>query len=220
MADDRLLGEEVTARLRDAIVSGELKPRQRLVESELAAEFGVSRTPIREAILQLERSGLVQREAYRGAVVADLDMEALVELYAVRAALEGMAARVATPNLRDEDFRSLDHLIAVMRQAAADLSLEEYERTNLQFHEVIYTATHNRQLITLITDLLGRTTPLRRTSWRSPKSLASSMNGHEEILTALRARDALKARDAAEAHTRLFVTENGGGRRLSLPLDS
>ena len=87
--------DEIAELLRDAIISGELKPRERLIEMDLSARYNVSRTPIREAIRNLEAAGLVKLIPYKGAIVADVDVAEIQSIYEVRATLEGMATSVA-----------------------------------------------------------------------------------------------------------------------------
>jgi DNA-binding GntR family transcriptional regulator len=127
-----------------AIDRGEFHPGDRLVESELAIRFGVSRTPIREALQRLETQGVVARDG-RSLVVSSLDHDQLGELYVVRAELEGLAARLAAQHAAPEEIAVLWDMIA--RDRALVDEPERLSRANKRFHRQIHLASHNRYLI-------------------------------------------------------------------------
>ena len=108
-------GGDLTQRLLDAIDAGELAPGARLVEAELAARFGVSRTPVREALNRLETQGLVARDPRRGTVVASLDYDQLGELYALRTVTEGFAARMAARHAAPAEIALLEEMVEDVR---------------------------------------------------------------------------------------------------------
>ena len=197
---------EIVEILRDDIVRGDLKPWQRLVEIDLAQRFHVSRTPIREAIKQLAALDLVKLEPYKGAVVADIDMKEITDIYVVRANLEGLATKLATPNLTEMDFEEMERQIQLMNQAREIFNLEQYTRANEAFHNIIFLACGNQYLINTLGDMLARTASFRNTSWsmRSGTRHDVSSNRHGEILEALRKRDADKAQELAEQHIALI----------------
>ena len=130
--------------LLEAIDQGEFRPGDRLVEAELADRFGVSRTPIREALQRLETQSVVARDG-RSLVVSSLDHDQLGELYVVRAELEGLAARLAAQHAAPEEIRLLRDLVA--RDRALIPRPDLLARANRRFHHQIHLASHNRYLI-------------------------------------------------------------------------
>ena len=202
---DVAIRDEITELLRDAIFSGELKPRERLVEAELSERYMVSRTPIREAIHNLAAVGLVQLEPYKGAIVADVDVNAVREIYVVRIALEGLATQLAVPLIPDSVFEQLQQLHEQMAHYMEENDLLRFGDCNEEFHSLIYSYCGNKTLKGMIDDLLKRSQVFRRSAWRSDRNLHSTLSGHQKILDALRARDAEKARRAVESHIKIFL---------------
>ena len=128
----------------EAIDSGIYRPGARLVESELAERFGVSRTPIREALQRLETQGMLTRDG-RSLIVASLDHNQLAELYMVRAELEGLAARLAARHATDEEIRVLGDMVA--EDHALKDNPTALARANRRFHKQVHLASHNRYLV-------------------------------------------------------------------------
>ena len=128
----------------EAIDSGIYRPGARLVESELAERFGVSRTPIREALQRLETQGMISRDG-RSLIVASLDHNQLAELYMVRAELEGLAARLAARHATDEEIRVLGDMVA--EDHALKDNPTALARANRRFHKQVHLASHNRYLV-------------------------------------------------------------------------
>jgi len=181
----------------EAIDSGLYRPGDRLVESELAERFGVSRTPIREALQRLETQSMLSRDG-RSLIVASLDHNALAELYVVRTELEGLAARLAAQHATEEEVNVLREMIA------EDWALLEkpdaLSRANRRFHKQIHLASHNRFLVQQL-DLVHRHMALLATTslaveGRGERALAE----HEAIVDAIAARDGKAAYDALKAH--------------------
>lgn len=137
LVDKSTLHQRVVSQLREAILRGEFQPGERLVQEELAEAMGVSRMPIREAIRQLEKEGLVTVEAHKGAYVTPLTAEDIEEIYELRAILEAKAVERSLPNLTDEDKRRLRQLSEAMKQAAADGKVERYVELNAEFHRLL-----------------------------------------------------------------------------------
>ena len=128
----------------EAIDSGIYRPGARLVESELAERFGVSRTPIREALQRLETQGMLSRDG-RSLIVASLDHNQLAELYMVRAELEGLAARLTARHATDEEIRVLGDMVA--EDHALKDNPTALARANRRFHKQVHLASHNRYLV-------------------------------------------------------------------------
>ena len=181
----------------EAIDIGVYKPGDRLVESELAERFGVSRTPIREALQRLETQSLLVRDG-RSLIVASLDHNQLAELYVVRGELEGLAARLAARHATDEEVQVLRDMVAADRKLVSDP--EAMSRANRRFHKQIHLASHNRYLVQQL-DLVHRSMALLAVT-----SLAAEGRGdatvaeHDEIVEAIARRDGQSAYGALKAH--------------------
>src|SRR5690606_23078002 len=150
--DARTLADRVFARLQDDIVRGELPPGTKLGETELAARYGVSRGPLREAIRRLESRKLLERIPHVGTRVAVLDASDLAEIYRVREALEGMAARLAAENMTADEIAGLNDLLAQHEQQPGVQDDTAYFQSegDLDFHYRIIQGSHNRALIDLL----------------------------------------------------------------------
>jgi DNA-binding GntR family transcriptional regulator len=191
-----ILREQVKDVLLERVLSGFYPPGSRLVETRIAQELGVSQAPVREALRDLEQLGCVEYEPFRGSSVRELSIEDLLEAFPVRAALEGLAARLAAPRITEAELDRLGGLIEEMR-AAPDAVGESTADT--AFHETIVEAAHNETLATL----WHRLQPHARTfiSLTMPKFREGSVAArHEPILAALRARDPEGSDAAMRAH--------------------
>jgi DNA-binding GntR family transcriptional regulator len=201
----------------EAIDVGVFKPGDRLVESDLAERFGVSRTPIREALQRLETQSLLERDG-RSLIVASLTHNQMAELYVVRRELEGLAARLAAQHATDEEIRVLRDMVTSDDALVDDPTA--LSRANKRFHHQLHLASHNRFLVQQL-DLVHRTMALMATT-----SLAVEGRGeiaqaeHRAIVSAIEARDVAAADSALKEHisvafmTRLkqeAVTRGPGG---------
>ena len=187
-----------------AIDDGTYRPGDRLVESELAERFGVSRTPIREALQRLETQSLLTRDG-RSLIVASLDHNQLAELYVVRAQLEGLAARLAAKHASVEEVRVLRDMVADDRKLVNDP--KALSRANKRFHKQIHLASHNRYLVQQL-DLVHRTMALLATTSLAVEGRsAKAVSEHDAIVTAIEARDGDAAAEALRNHiSRAFET--------------
>jgi DNA-binding GntR family transcriptional regulator len=188
----------------DAIESGTYRPGDRLVESELAERFGVSRTPVREALQRLETQSMVARDG-RSLIVASLDHNQLAELYAVRAELEGLAARLAARHATPEEIRVLRDMVEEDRAHVDDP--EALARANKRFHRQIHLASHNRYLIQQL-DLVHRSMALLATTSLAAEGRgAAALAEHDAIVRAIGEGDGQTAQEALKAHiSRAFET--------------
>jgi DNA-binding GntR family transcriptional regulator len=181
----------------EAIDAGTYKPGDRMVESELAERFGVSRTPIREALQRLETQRLLNRDG-RSLIVASLDHNQLAELYAVRAELEGLAARLAAQHAAPEEQKVLRAMIEEDRGLIDDPAA--LARANRRFHRQIHLASHNRYLLQQL-DLVHRTMALLATTSLAAEGRSEvAIEEHDAIVRAIEARDADAADDALRTH--------------------
>ena len=180
-----------------AIDAGIYKPGDRLVESELAERFGVSRTPIREALQRLETQSLLARDG-RSLIVASLDHNQLSELYVVRSELEGLAARLAARHAAKEEVQLLEQMIEADRKLIKDPGA--LARANRRFHRQLHLASHNRYLVQQL-DLVYRSMALMAvTSLAAAGRGEAAMREHEAIVAAIKARDENAAYDMLKAH--------------------
>ena len=188
----------------EAIDVGVYKPGDRLVESDLADRFGVSRTPIREALQRLETQSLLTRDG-RSLIVSSLDHSQMAELYIVRAELEGLAANLAAKHATSEEIKVLQDMVDSDRKIISDPS--SLARSNRRFHKQIHLASHNRFLIKQL-DLVHRSMALMATT-----SLAADGRGavaveeHQAIVTAIAKGDSAEAAEKLRNHISVaFIT--------------
>lgn len=197
------LWEAVVVRLRNAILSGELPAGSKLVEADLAERFGTSRGPIREAVRELVREGLVVEFDRRGNVVSTLDESDLAEVYGVREALEVAAARIVSGRADEEDLSMLArHLDALDEGAGGDYLVNSTH--DLAFHRDLVALAGNERMTAINDQMLNQTAHLLRTAAGGNPTLQSTLrsSAHRDILDALIARDAELSVAAIRAHYR------------------
>ncbi len=192
------------SQLRDAleeeIVNGVFGPGRRLDEQELARRYGTSRTPIREALMQLSAAGLVEMRPRRGAVAVVPDAQRLMEMFEVAAEMEAMAGRLAARRWTDADRENLMAVHADCRLKAGAGDADAYYYENEIFHEAIAAASHSGFLQEQLAALRRRLKPYRRLQLRTHNRIGTSFAEHEAILTALFDRDAEEAARLLRAH--------------------
>ena len=193
------MGRDAYGLILSAIDEGAFRPGDRLVESELAERFGVSRTPVREALQRLETQGLLARDG-RSLVVASLDHGQMADLYAVRAQLEGLAARLAARHAAAEEVRVLRRMIA--EDGAILDDPRALARANRRFHGQIHLASHNRFLVGQLTLVHRAMALMAETSLAVEGRGARALAEHSGIVDAIEAR----AEDAAEAALREHIS--------------
>jgi DNA-binding GntR family transcriptional regulator len=188
----------------EAIDTGLFKPGDRLVESDLAERFGVSRTPIREALQRLETQSLLARDG-RSLIVSTLDHNQMTELYAVRTELEGLAARLAARHATIEEVRVLGDLVVSDRDLLGDPSA--LSLANRRFHKQIHLASHNRYLVQQL-DLVHRSMALMATTTLAVEGRSeTALDEHQAIVDAIAQRNEERAFAVLRDHiSRAFVT--------------
>jgi len=198
------MNERTASRLRDAleqdIATGELPPGTRLDETALAERFGVSRTPIREALLELAASGLVEHRPRRGAVVAQVSAGRLFEMFEVMAELEGMCGRLAARRIGDWQREALKDACAACARAAGSGDTDAYYYENERFHGIIYQSCGNSFLTEEAQRLHRRLKPYRRLQLRVHNRMMTSLAEHEGIVEAILDGDAGAAEERLKAH--------------------
>ena len=201
----RSLSEDIVDRMREAIYSGQLAPNERLREDVLASVFGLSRGPVREALVQLEHEGLVIRQPNRGATVARLSLEDLDEVYSLRVAVETLAVQQAIKNAEPEYFDQMQDVVNEM-QACIDrgITTQEAARLDIRFHELTYLASHHKRLLNVWSTLrpqihiflLSRN--VVNTDYREVL-----VSGHQKLLDLIRAGDEAQALSMLQSHLRV-----------------
>jgi DNA-binding GntR family transcriptional regulator len=198
------MSENIFYKLRDdienGIVTGEFEPGERLDEMQLATRFGVSRTPIREALMQLSAIGLVEIRPRRGAVVVDPAPQRVFEMFEVMAELEGMAGALAARRHTDEDRTALLAAHEKCKGAVASDETDSYYYENEIFHRAIYAASHSGFLEEQCAALHRRLRPYRRLQLRVRNRMKVSFKEHGDIVEAILAGDADGARELLRSH--------------------
>jgi len=179
----------VSKEMEEAILSGQFKPRERLVEMDLISRFGVSRTVIREALKKLEAKGLVRTIPYRGALVADLTLEEVEEIYFVRVAIEKLAARLVTRNIRPDEIRSLKRLSREVERHLRRKTDQMIEKDS-EFHRAIFRTCRNQYLYNMIDFLRTKAHIVGYNAWSLPDRIEQSIQEHGQIIRAIEAKNA------------------------------
>ena len=172
-----------------AILSGRLKPRERLIEMDLISRFGGSRTVIREALKKLEAKGLVRTIPYRGALVADLTVEEVEEIYFVRVAIEKVAARLVTRNIRPGEIKSLKRLSREVERHLRRKTDEMIKRDS-EFHRAIFRTCRNQYLYNMIDFLRTKSHIVGYNAWSLPDRIEQTIQEHRQIIGAIEAKKA------------------------------
>jgi DNA-binding GntR family transcriptional regulator len=194
------LSETLRESIEEEVATGKLAPGTHLDEIELAKRFGVSRTPIREALSLLAGEGVVEIRPRRGAVVAQLTPQRLVEMFEVMAELEAMCARLAARRITPAELKVLEEAHDACRQASEQLDADGYFYANEHFHHTIYGASHNSFLSDQAHALQRRLRPYRRLQLRVRNRLGKSFEEHQAVLDALRDGDGDRAVTAIRSH--------------------
>jgi DNA-binding GntR family transcriptional regulator len=215
--DREELWEGVANDLRSAIVAGGIPPGASLVEADLAARFGVSRGPIRDALRELAREGIVVDLPRRGTIVSTLTFSDMRDVYAVREGLETVGARFAIERATDEGLASLRGLVVAMESAwARRANYTESLDADLAFHRQVIALSASARLVPLYEQMLSQTQLLvHGAAIANPRlRLGLRRSAHRRILDAVIARDAGRARRAIEDHYAYAAQRLFGGRRL------
>jgi len=196
----RPLYEDVADRLREQIFSKHLAPGSWLDEQSLAEEFGISRTPMREAIKVLASEGLVTIKMRRGAYVTEVARTDLEQIFTILSLLEGQAAKETATKATEAELNQLDDLHHRLEKAAADRDLEQFFEVNVKFHELIQEIAGNKWMNGVIADLRKVLKLHRKDSLTSTGRLQNSLVEHREILRSLLKRDEQAAETSMRKH--------------------
>jgi DNA-binding GntR family transcriptional regulator len=200
----RSLADDVVDRLRDAIFHGSFKPGEALREEQLAAMLDVSRGPVREALVQLEREGLVLVRRHRGATVARLSRSDLEDVYSLRLALERLAVQRATRYATDQDFAAMEAVLSAFDVALSrGPSEKEVAELDVRFHDLIYQAARHQRLYDCWANLKSQIYIfLLSRNVVDPDFRAATVKSHAALLEAIRTRNEARATIEIEEHLR------------------
>ena len=205
------LRDVVFENLRTAILEGNLKAGQRLMEVQLAEQLGVSRTPIREAIRKLELEGLVVMLPRKGAYVANMSFKDLIDVLEIRSSLEGLAASLAAERLREEDIADLERVAKEFETSVREADIDNVLKKDVEFHEKIFLMANNKKLYQLITSLWEQVHRFRVTYVSNYDASLSLVDEHNRILEAIKSGDCELAKKYATEHIEIaeqFFMEN------------
>ena len=186
--------------LREAILKGDLKPGERLMELQLASKLGVSRTPIREAIRMLEQEGLAVTTPRKGAEVAKMTLKDMEDVLEIRDALDELAVRIACQKISDEQLKQLEDMKELFEKSTQTGNVKKIAEADVTFHDVIYEATGNPKLVTLLNNLREQVYRYRVEYIKDPKNYPTLIAEHEAILESLKNRDVKDAVEAMHVH--------------------
>lgn len=197
---EKSLRGQVFDKIRSDILNGKYKRGEELVESSIGKELGISRTPVREAIRQLELEGLVQLVPNKGAFVTGISEKDVRDIYLIRARLEGLAARMATKNITPELLDAMEETVVLSEYHAKKEHYEQVCEMDSKFHKLLYKASGSRILEHTLTDFHQYVQRVRMASIMKKRRMEKSNDEHDAILTAIREHDEEKAELVATRH--------------------
>ncbi|GAB4242694.1 MAG: GntR family transcriptional regulator [Acidobacteriota bacterium] len=211
LAEKRSLADRIAAGIRELILSGELNPGDRIVESSLARELGVGQPTVREALFLLEHQGLVVRRANQGCMVTTLSEQEIAQILQVRNVLELLAVELAVQNAKDEELHRLIAISGMMRSAAEQKNLREFYDRDFEYHRTLWEASGNPFLSKLLSQVM---LPLfaflfiRNMRNSAQVGVTASASAHAEIAQAILTRDPVLARKVAEQKFQTFASHH------------
>ncbi|WP_300277198.1 GntR family transcriptional regulator [Peptacetobacter sp.] len=194
------LRDVVFESLRKAIVEGNLKPGQRLMEVQLAEQLGVSRTPVREAIRKLELEGFVIMLPRKGAYVADMSVKDIIDVLEVRGALEGLAANLAAERMDENEIEELKKASEALNKAMETEDLDEILKRDVEFHQRIFEASGNKKLTQMINSLWEQVYRFRAGYMSDQNAMQGIIEEHEHLIDAIVSGEGEKASKCAKEH--------------------
>lgn len=186
--------------LRDAIITGELKPGDQLRERELAEMMGVSTTPIKEVLRILTNEGLVETIPRKGAYVSEMVNSSIEEILLLKAAVEGLLARLAAEKMSDEDLARLEQQVEKMEQLSRTGSSEQLAEANQEFHRLIQQAADNMVIAHVSKTIEAYDRAFRKRALRFPYEIEQGFSEHRAIFEAIKARDGDEAEKRMREH--------------------
>lgn len=198
------LGEVVFEYLRTAILNGDLKPGERLMEISLAEQLGVSRTPVREAIRKLEKEKFVEMIPRKGAYVANLTADDILEVLEIRIVLEGFASALAAERMTKKDVKAMGKILDEFDGALVKMDRSKMIAKDNEFHSKIYQAAQNNKLLEIIQDLHDQFQRFRLIYFNEFEDYTDLQTWHKNIVEAIEKGDAELAKRCAETHVKMI----------------
>ena len=186
--------------IKAALLTFRLPPGDSLVETDLARQLGISKTPVRDALSRLEKEGFIEKIPYKGYRVVEISIDAMEEIFEIRAVLEGLSARQATINFRSEDIQQAENLIAHHREALEAKNYPQAGVFNSRFHSLLLERSGNRFLKQILANLDDHLQRYRVLSNFQVGRKLKSVEEHRQVLAAIKARDAEQAEQAIREH--------------------
>jgi len=188
--------------LQNDILNGKYKTGDSLIETKLSEELGVSRTPIREAIRQLELEGLVQTIPNKGAIVTGLTAKDIEDIYTIRLAIEGLAARWAAENVTESELKEMKHFLDLEEFYTEKNDVEQILKLDTKFHETIFRASKSKPLMTMLSNFHHYIQRARINSLGMSGRAEEALSEHKAIYQAISQRDAKKAEELTIEHVK------------------
>lgn len=186
--------------LREAILKGELKPGERLMELQLASKLGVSRTPIREAIRMLEQEGLAVTVPRKGAEVAKMTEKDMKDVLQVREALDELAAGIACEQITEEELVKLRETMVEFEDSTKTGNIKKIAEADVKFHDIIYEATRNPKLVNMVNNLREQMYRYRVEYLKDEKNYPVLLEEHKQIVDSITARKKEKVTELMHRH--------------------
>ena len=198
--DYELLSKKVYRILKSRILEGSFKPGEKLLESRIAKQLGVSRTPVREALRLLASAGFAKMSPNQAIIVAEISTKDLQEVIQIRGVLEGLAARLAIAFITEEDIAAMENCNKKMEKFLDENNITDFSKESNRFHELIMSKCGNDRLIHIRKNLEDQIYQFRSISLHIPGRLETALKEHKEIAEALKQKDADKADDLSKKH--------------------
>ena len=198
--------DSIAEHLREAILSQTLPGGMPLIEKQLAEEFGVSKTPVREALLRLAQTGLVDFVHAKGATVHQLDFIEMQDVLEMRFVLEPLALKQSAPKLTGDDIRTLEHLLATAAKPQTQQNLSKLSEVNNSFHNALYSRADNVLLLKWLSDLNDRRRLISVKGWKTENRSSEERKEHKAILQAIKQKNFALAVKQLERHINNFAS--------------
>lgn len=200
LVDYKPLRELVFEALREAIITGRLRPGERLMEVQVAEALGVSRTPVREAIRMLELEGFVLMMPRKGAYVADISIKDIASVFEIRRALEGLAAELAAERATEQHMERLERILVELAECVENSDVQHFVELDTEFHATVYEASRNDRLAPIVSLLREQIQRFRTRTLSNPGRMRVALEEHRGLVEALGDRDVDRARQLASDH--------------------
>jgi len=195
------IADNIAQQLAEQILAGDLAPGERIEEKRVTEQFGVSRTPVRDALRQLAATGLVAIKPHKGVTVVDLEVEQLSDMFEAQAEIEALCARLSARRMSNIERKKLQLVASQSEPALATTDHELYSNSNEEFHHMIYAGAHNDTLEQMAVNLWNRVAPFRRSSFfKLGNRMEHSFEEHDAIIAAIVDGDEDRAQEAMHNH--------------------